>query len=154
MNGEIELGCDTPNGCPSARLQLLFRTQRRLDHALAQLIGRQSGEILEDERLDVQANEVARLQCPVSRSKDEIPAPAVDDDDVALDVEAATPELTSCTLEGVAGQIPWVNDHGHRAFQTVGDHNQRFGYGCDLTLRRRHSQASKAGYCRGSILDF
>jgi len=44
-----------------SRFKLFFRVQGQLDHALEQLVGRQSGEILEHELFDIQAHEVAQL---------------------------------------------------------------------------------------------
>jgi len=75
--------------------QLFFRVERQLDHALKELIGRQSCKILEHEFLHVQPHEVAQLQRPVPCRKDEIPVSAVDHDNVALGVKAAAPELAA-----------------------------------------------------------
>jgi len=43
------------------RFELFFRVEGKLDHALEELIGRQSREILEHELFDVQAHEIAQL---------------------------------------------------------------------------------------------
>ena len=90
--------------CSLTGFELFFRIERQLDHALEQLIGGQSREILEHELFDVQSHQVAQLQCAIARREHEIPMTAVDDDDVALGVEAATPQFAGGSLEGVARQ--------------------------------------------------
>jgi hypothetical protein len=136
-----------------SRFQLFFRVERQLDHALKELIGRQSCKILEYEFLHVQPHEVAQLQRPVP-CKDEIPVSAVDHDDVALGVEAAAPQLAGRALEGVTGKPSRVDDRGgHYVFQTVRDCNQRFGRHRNLALYRGDFQAGEPWASGSSVLD-
>src|ERR1700682_1012079 len=77
--------------CPSARFQLFFCIQRQLDHALEQLIGGQSREVLEHQLLDVESHQVAQLQRAIACREHKVAMPTVDHDDVALGVETAAP---------------------------------------------------------------
>src|SRR5256885_12986316 len=77
----------------AGRLQLLLGVQRKLDHALEQLLCGNAGEVAEHELLDVEPHEVAQLKRAIARREDEVAMAAVDDDDVALGFEAAPPEL-------------------------------------------------------------
>src|SRR5271156_4964691 len=78
--------------------------------------------------------------------------PAVDDDDVALGVEAAAPQLAGGSLKGVAGQASGVDDSGgHCALQAIGDRDEAFRGDRDLALRHGNFEASQPGNCRSSI---
>jgi len=91
-SGQCSLGVPTTLRALS-RFQLLFCIQRQLDHSLEQLIGGQASEILEHKFFHVEANQVAQLKGSVPSREHEIPMSAVDDDDVALGIEAATPQF-------------------------------------------------------------
>src|ERR1700720_4462634 len=91
--------------CTALRLaQILLGVQRQLQQALEKLILRNADEVLEHQLLGEQPADVTQLQHLVSRCVDEIAVTVVDDDEVALRVEARTPQLARRLVVGVAGQ--------------------------------------------------
>ena len=82
---------------------MLLRTEGQLDHPLQQLIAGQPHEVAQDQLLGVEPEEVAELERLAARGEDKVAMAVVDDDEVALGIEAGAPRSPGRPLEGVAG---------------------------------------------------
>jgi hypothetical protein len=93
-----------------ARLELLFRIERQLDHSLEQLVRRCSRKILEHQLFDVQSYQVTQLQRTIARRKHKVAMTAVDDDDIAIAIETAAPQFSGRPLERVTRQAARIDN--------------------------------------------
>src|SRR2546430_9793241 len=75
--------------------KMLLGAQRKLDHPFEELVGGQPDKIVYHEFLGVEAHEVSQLQRLAARGIHEVAVAIIDDDDIALDVESCTHELST-----------------------------------------------------------
>ena len=77
----------------------------------------------EHQLLDLEAHQVAQLQRVCSCGEDEITVSAIHDNEIALDVEARSPQLSDGALKRVPRQAASIGDRGLtrslRSFATV-----------------------------------
>ena len=72
---------------------MFLGAQRKLHHALEQLVGRQADEVAQHEILGVEPHEVAQLEPLAAPCVDEVAMAVVDDDQVARGIELRGPRL-------------------------------------------------------------
>src|SRR5205807_10553193 len=138
---------DSVVGLRQSLSQMLFGAQRQLYHALQQLVSGQSDEIVDDEFLGVEAHQIAQLERLAARSVDEIPVAVVDDDEVALRVEAGAPRLPGRAFEGVArkpgGRAARAAQLGE---QFMGDGEEALAGTNNIVLAHAHLDAGEARF--------
>src|SRR5579863_3098338 len=133
---------------------MLLCAEGQLDHPLQELIAGKSHEVAQDQLLGIESDEIAELERLAARGEDKVAMAVVDDDEVALGIEAGAPRSAGRPLEGVAGQtLRWGIGLAELGDQLVGDSDQRLAGASRVALPDDDLQSRHTGLGRCMVDD-